>query len=96
MAKALAHPVRVMMVEALGKKGELCVCDLTALAGLDISTVSRHLAVMKEAGLVDVEKRGLWQFYRLRCSCVNDFFRCLDAVVVPGHRRKAAACGVGA
>lgn len=94
VAKALAHPVRVMMAEALGEKGEMCVCDLTSLAGLDMSTVSRHLSVMREAGLVGVEKRGLWQFYRLRCGCVNTFFDCLDAVTGGAARGSAGACAV--
>lgn len=55
--KALAHPSRVLIAEAL-TDGELCVCDLTELVGADISTVSRHLSIMKTAGWVEVEKRG--------------------------------------
>ncbi len=79
MIKALAHPSRVLIAEAL-THGELCVCDLTELVGADISTVSRHLAVMKSAGWLEVEKRGLNQFYRLRCPCLSEFFQCVDLI----------------
>jgi DNA-binding transcriptional ArsR family regulator len=78
--KALAHPTRVMIAEALGRRKEMCVCELTELAGVDISTVSKHLAVMKNAGLLKVEKRGLNQYYRLHCICLNDFFTCIDGI----------------
>jgi ArsR family transcriptional regulator len=77
--KALAHPSRVAIAEAL-LAGEQCVCALTALVGADISTVSKHLALMKSAGLVVTEKRGLQVFYRLACPCLVDFFRCVDRI----------------
>ena len=60
--KALAHPSRLMMVEELAR-GERCVCELRELVGADISTVSKHLAVLKKAGLVESDKRGLQVFY---------------------------------
>lgn len=77
--KALAHPSRVLIVEALSR-GELCVCDLTDLVGADISTVSKHLSVLKSVGLVQSEKRGLNQYYELICPCLNDFFQCVDMI----------------
>ncbi len=54
--KALAHPVRLFMIEELSKKSH-CVCDLTEMVGLDVSTVSKHLSILKNAGLVNVEKK---------------------------------------
>jgi len=77
--KALAHPSRVFLAEVLSQ-GERCVCDLTELVGADMSTVSKHLAIMKRAGLVKSEKRGLQQFYRIACPCLTDFFHCADLV----------------
>ena len=77
--KALAHPSRLLMVDELSR-GERCVCELTELVGADISTVSKHLALLREAGVVDCDKRGLQVFYRLRVPCVMDFFDCLEAV----------------
>ena len=70
VVKALAHPSRLLIAEAL-IDGEQCVCELTSLVGADMSTVSKHLSIMKAAGLVEVEKRGLNVFYRLRCPCLG-------------------------
>ena len=78
--KALAHPSRLLMVDALGT-GERCVCELTELVGADISTVSKHLTVLKNAGIVTCEKRGLQVFYRLQCTCIPQFFQCVESVL---------------
>jgi ArsR family transcriptional regulator len=78
--KALAHPSRLAIAEAL-EEGERCVCDLTELIGADMSTVSKHLTVMRDAGLLDAEKRGLKVFYRLRCACLMSFLDCVDELV---------------
>lgn len=78
--KALAHPSRLAIAEAL-QSGELCVCDLRDLVGADLSTVSKHLTVMRKAGLLEMEKRGLNVFYRLKCPCLLSFFECVDSLV---------------
>ena len=75
--KALGHPSRLLIVDELAR-GERCVCELTELVGADISTVSKHLSVLKRAGLVQDEKRGVQVFYRLRCPCILRF---LDLIV---------------
>lgn len=75
--KALAHPSRLLIAEAL-MEGELCVCDLKELVGADMSTVSKHLAMMREAGVLVSDKRGLNIYYRLACDCLGDFLQCLD------------------
>jgi len=77
--KALAHPSRLLMVEELSR-GERCVCELTERVGADITTVSKHLSLLKATGIVACEKRGLKVFYRLRCPCVVNFFDCIEAV----------------
>lgn len=77
--KAMAHPSRLLMIEAL-EGGELCVCDLRDLVGADLSTVSKHLTVMREAGLVEHRKEGMQVFYGLRVPCILKFFDCVDAV----------------
>lgn len=89
--KSLAHPTRVRMVDALAE-GELCVCDLRDIVGLDLSTVSKHLTLLKAAGVVEVEKRGLNQFYRLKCHCLTEFFCCVDAITAEKSREYRAAC----
>jgi ArsR family transcriptional regulator len=90
IVKSLAHPTRLFMADALSR-GERCVQELTGMVGADISTVSRHLAVLKAAGIVEDEKRGSQVFYRLRCPCVTDFFGCVEAVLKASARKEAAA-----
>jgi ArsR family transcriptional regulator len=64
--KALADPARVAIVNRLAGSGEVCTCELTAPLGLSQPTVSHHVRVLKEAGLIEVaRKRGTWTFYRL-------------------------------
>ena len=81
IVKAMAHPARLFIVDELLKNGERCVCELTEMVGTDMSTVSRHLAVLREAGLVEDEKRGAMVFYRLRVKCVLNFFDCIESVM---------------
>lgn len=85
--KALAHPSRIFIVERLRKR-EHCVCELTAMIGADISTVSKHLAVLKNAGIVQDERRGVQIFYSLKCPCVVDFFSCAEAVLKAEARHR--------
>lgn len=75
--KALSNPNRLLIVDALGR-GEHCVADLTKLVGLDISTVSNHLSVLRSVGIVADERRGTQVFYTLKKPCVLSIFCCLD------------------
>jgi ArsR family transcriptional regulator, arsenate/arsenite/antimonite-responsive transcriptional repressor len=63
--KALADPTRIGIVNRLAGVEELCVCDLTAAFGLSQPTISHHLRILREAGLVESRRRGTWAFYRL-------------------------------
>ena len=78
--KALGHPTRLLIVEELAR-GERCVCELHEMVGGDLSTVSKHLARLRNAGLVLVDKRGTMVFYRLRVPCILNFFDCVDRVM---------------
>lgn len=78
--KALAHPSRLFIVEELAK-GERCVQDLTDKIGADMSTVSKHLSVLRSAGIVQDDKRGLMVYYTLRVPCILNFFGCVEAVL---------------
>lgn len=78
--KALAHPSRLLMIDAL-VDGEKCVCELQRLVGSDISTVSKHLSLLKAAGIVLDRKEGLQVYYRLRVPCIQRFFDCVDTVL---------------
>ena len=89
--KALGHPARLQIVAALGG-GERCVCDLVEAVGSGWSTVSRHLTVLKSAGILADEKRGLQVFYRLTLPCVNSFADCLDAAKNGAHVEVRRCC----
>jgi ArsR family transcriptional regulator len=78
--KAMAHPARLFIVEELSK-GERCVSELTDGIGADVSTVSRHLSVLRNAGIVAHRKEGAQVFYTLRCPCVLNFFTCVESVL---------------
>lgn len=73
--KALAHPFRVAIVDFL-KDGEKCVCDIANYVGAERSNVSRHLAVMLNAGVLRCRKDGLMVFYELRTPCILNFLNC--------------------
>lgn len=75
--KAMAHPTRLLILNSLKKK-ETCVCELRDLVGDDISTVSKHLLVLRNAGLVAARREGNWLHYRLVRPCVLEFARCLS------------------
>ncbi|HBL15952.1 MAG: transcriptional regulator [Elusimicrobia bacterium GWA2_69_24] len=83
--KSLAHPTRLFIVDALSR-GELCVRDLTRKIGADISTVSKHLSVLKAAGILQDRKAGLQVFYSLRCPCVMGFFACIEGVAAADRK----------
>ena len=76
--KALSHPDRLRIIEALCQ-GERCVCELVELVSSAWSTVSRHLSVLKRAGVISDEKRGLQVYYRLALPCIPSFMTCLEA-----------------
>jgi len=78
--KAMAHPTRLFIVDELAK-GERCVCELRDMIGVDISTVSKHLSVLKQVGIVEDEKRGLQVWYSLRVPCILKFFGCVEDVL---------------
>ena len=78
--KALAHATRLYVVEQL-RDGERCVCELTDGVGADTSTVSRHIAILRRAGIVVSERRGKNVYYRLRTPCVIDFFGCIEGML---------------
>ncbi|MBC8873828.1 MAG: helix-turn-helix transcriptional regulator [Planctomycetes bacterium] len=79
--KALAHPARLLIVDELAQHGERCVCELTEMIGTDMSTVSRHLSQLKNAGIVSDEKRGTTVYYRLQVQCIMNFFECVESVM---------------
>ena len=86
--KAMAHPTRLFIVDELARNGERCVCELTEMIGVDMSTVSRHLATLKAAGIIADDKRGAQVYYSLRVKCVLSFFECVEAVLKRNARQQ--------
>jgi len=78
--KAMAHPTRLFIVETLAKH-EHCVCELTEMIGADVSTVSKHLSILREVGIIVDEKRGSLVYYQLKMPCVLSFFGCVEKVM---------------
>jgi DNA-binding transcriptional ArsR family regulator len=90
--KALAHPSRLFLVDELSRN-ERCVCELAEMIGVEMPTVSRHLSILKSAGILEDEKRGAQVFYHLRTPCVLDFFRCVTEVRQAAMKRETALLG---
>jgi ArsR family transcriptional regulator len=88
--KAMGHPVRLMMIEFL-KKRERSFSDIFDLFKLDKSTVSKHLLVLKESGIISSRKAGTDMIYRLDVPCVTDFFSCVTAVI-ESNVKKQQSC----
>ena len=73
IAKALADPVRLQLVDVLRKHaGKVCVCELIPLFDLSQPTVSHHLKILRSAGIVDSERRGLWAYYYVKQEALQE------------------------
>ena len=90
--KALGHPTRVYIIEELARKPH-CVNDLTGMIGADISTVSKHLSILKAEGLILDQKRGKNVYYSLRMRCVLNFLDCCETVLMEQVKDRMTALG---
>jgi ArsR family transcriptional regulator len=82
LMKALADPTRLTMMASLWKAdAPICICDFTAGLGLSQPTISHHMAKLKEAGLVESEKEGIWVYYRLRGDLAADTRKLLAQLI---------------
>jgi DNA-binding transcriptional ArsR family regulator len=79
--KAMGHPLRLGIIEFL-KDGEKCVCEIVEQVGTEISNVSKHLAILKKAGIVLDRRDGMKIMYSLTMPCALDFARCVEGVVI--------------
>jgi DNA-binding transcriptional ArsR family regulator len=86
--KALAHPSRLYIVDRLSQR-EYSVQELAELVGADISTVSKHLSILKNVDIIRDEKRGTKVFYSLHMPCVLNFFSCVGTVIESAARERA-------
>jgi ArsR family transcriptional regulator len=82
LVKALADPVRLRLLSLVAshENGEACVCDLNDAFELSQPTISHHLKVLHDVGLLDRDKRGVWVYYRLNAGALRDFGTLLGGV----------------
>ncbi len=85
--KAMAHPTRLFIVNELSNE-EKCVCELTDMIDADVSTVSKHLSILKTAGIIQDDKRGSSVYYTLKVPCVLNFFKCVESVIAANAKEQ--------
>ncbi|WP_433115388.1 ArsR/SmtB family transcription factor [Micromonospora sp. CA-246542] len=81
--KALGDPVRLRLMSMIASVPEICVCDLTPAFDLSGPTISHHLKLLREAGLVDSERRGTWVWYRVKPEAFRQLGALLDISAAP-------------
>lgn len=86
MFKALAHPLRVFLLDRLSNK-PWCVCELAAEAGVDKSVASKHLSILREAGLVESTRLGTQIQYSLTAPCVLELASCAEGTVLTNRKK---------
>jgi ArsR family transcriptional regulator len=92
--KAVGHPIRVLILDALSR-GDRCVSELNELADVDQSSISRHLAHLKRAGIVSDRKDGARVIHHLACPCMLQAFECAVEVLKTEAKRRSAVLGGG-
>ena len=88
--KALGHPTRLSIVEMLAD-GERCVCELNEQIEADHSTISKHLSILKKAGVLTDRKEGLKVYYKLEVPCILKFTGCITNVIESRSKRELSA-----
>jgi ArsR family transcriptional regulator len=85
--KSIAHPSRLFIVEKLAEKPH-SVTELTELIGVDTSTVSKHLSILRNAGIITDERRGVMVYYSLVAPCILKFISCVEEVITLNIKRQ--------
>lgn len=80
--KAMAHPIRLQILEHLLDHGETCVCTMVEQLDESQSSVSKHFAMLHDAGLLVRRKEGLQVFYSVKVPCIKQFIQCIDSVLL--------------
>ncbi len=88
--KALAHPSRIFIVDKLSDQPH-CVCELTEMIGADTSTVSKHLSILKNAGVISNRKQGTTVYYSLEAPCLMRFIGCVERVIEQNIQKQLAS-----
>ena len=88
--KALGHPSRTFIVEKL-KEADYCVCEFSEMIGVDMSTVSRHLSILRKAGIVTDRKEGTTVYYSLACNCLGEMLAGVENILRMNLESQTAA-----
>ena len=86
VARALGDPTRFDLLRRIAGRGEICCRDLTALSGLSQATISHHLRILSEAGLVTSRRAGQFSYFRVRAGALRAYGRNLSSALAPGRR----------
>jgi DNA-binding transcriptional ArsR family regulator len=89
--KVLGHPLRLAILDEL-KNGECCVQDLEVRLGAEQSNISRHLALLRQTGIIVGRKDGLYVYYSLAIPCINNFFNCVNQVITKKVEQNQDLC----
>jgi ArsR family transcriptional regulator len=92
VVRAMAHPSRLLILDTLARE-DRCVGELAEVVGADPSTVSKHLALLRDAGLVGSRKEGTLHYYHVTCGCIDGFFRCIESVLHENLKAQRRAAG---
>jgi len=87
--KAISHPTRLQLLEILSG-GEKCVCELVAEIGGGNPTISKHLSILRNAGIVSDRREGVKIYYKLEVPCILNFMDCITAVIRSKAERELA------
>jgi len=79
--KALSNPIRLFIIDEIAKE-EKCICELAQTLDVDLSSISKHINILKKAGIVIIDKRGKNVYPKLLCPCISDLFKCIESVVI--------------
>lgn len=88
VASAFSHPLRLKIIDILAAEEEMCVGDFTDRLEASQSSVSKHLKILRQAGILERKSEGLKNYYKLRVPCTANFFECLDQVLQEDYKRR--------
>lgn len=94
IAKSLAHEARLKIVSVLAEQGDTCACEFVEFLDLSQPSVSRHLSVLKDAGVISSKKEGLNVIYKLQMQCIANFFSCIDDVLLAKVKNRQKELGI--
>ncbi|TCL59744.1 ArsR family transcriptional regulator [Hydrogenispora ethanolica] len=89
--KILGHPLRLAILDEL-RNGECCVQDLESRLGAEQSNISRHLSLLKQVGIIDCRKEGLFVYYFMAIPCIGNFFNCVNQVIMKRAENSRELC----